>query len=45
MNNALLAGLGVSLGVGLLIGLERQQSMGRKEGQAVPAGLRTFPLF
>lgn len=39
------AGLGVSLGVGLLVGLERQQSMVRKGGQVVPAGLRTFPLF
>lgn len=45
MDKELIAGLGVSLGVGLLIGLERQQSMGRKGGQAVPAGLRTFPLL
>jgi uncharacterized membrane protein (DUF4010 family) len=39
------AGLAVSLGVGLLIGLERQQAMVRKEGETTPAGLRTFPLF
>lgn len=45
MDGGLVSGLGVSLGVGLLIGLERQQSMTRKEGQEVPAGLRTFPLF
>lgn len=45
MNGELVSSLGVSLGVGLLIGLERQQSMARKEGQEVPAGLRTFPLF
>ncbi|HEY8380473.1 MAG TPA: MgtC/SapB family protein [Nannocystis sp.] len=45
MNAELVSSLGVSLGVGLLIGLERQQAMVRKEGQEVPAGLRTFPLL
>lgn len=45
MEVELFAGLGVSLGVGLLVGLERQQSMARKGAQVVPAGLRTFPLF
>lgn len=45
MDRALLAGLGVSMGVGLLIGLERQQAMARKEGETTPGGLRTFPLF
>lgn len=45
MQRELIAGLAVSFGVGLLIGLERQQAMVRKEGQIAPAGLRTFPLL
>jgi uncharacterized membrane protein (DUF4010 family) len=45
MEQAVIAGLAVSLGIGLLVGLERQQAMARKEGQTTPAGLRTFPLF
>lgn len=45
MEQAIVAGLAVSMGVGLLIGLERQQAMARKEGETTPAGLRTFPLF
>ena len=45
MEQAIVAGLAVSMAVGLLIGLERQQAMARKEGETTPAGLRTFPLF
>lgn len=45
MEQAIVTGLAVSMGVGLLIGLERQQAMARKEGETTPAGLRTFPLF
>jgi uncharacterized membrane protein (DUF4010 family) len=45
MDSALIAGLATSMGIGLLIGLERQQAMARKEGETTPAGLRTFPLF
>lgn len=45
MQRELIAGLAVSFGVGLLVGLERQQAMVRKEGQIAPAGLRTFPLL
>jgi uncharacterized membrane protein (DUF4010 family) len=45
VDSTIVAGLAVSMAIGLLIGLERQQAMARKEGEVTPAGLRTFPLF
>jgi|AntRauTorckE5430_2_1112549.scaffolds.fasta_scaffold08433_1 uncharacterized membrane protein (DUF4010 family) len=34
----------IVLGIGLLLGLEREQAYHRKEGKALFAGIRTFPI-
>lgn len=45
MDRELIASLGVSLAAGLLIGLERQRAIVRKEGdETLLGGVRTFPL-
>ncbi|MDP2340889.1 MAG: MgtC/SapB family protein [Deltaproteobacteria bacterium] len=45
MDRELVASLGTALAVGLLIGLERQRAITRKEGQETIGGVRTFPLI
>lgn len=46
MNFETVAGLGVSLAVGLFVGLERQRAIVKKEGDDVLlGGVRTFPLI
>ena len=34
----------IALGIGLLLGLEREQAYHRKEGKSLFAGIRTFPI-
>jgi len=34
----------IALGIGLLLGLEREQAYHRKEGKTLFAGIRTFPI-
>jgi uncharacterized membrane protein (DUF4010 family) len=45
MDRELIASLGTAFAVGLLIGLERQRAITRKEGQETIGGVRTFPLI
>ena len=45
MERELIASLGTALATGLLIGLERQRAITRREGKETIGGVRTFPLI
>src|SRR5687767_15631145 len=46
MDREVVFSLGVALAVGLLVGLERQMAIARKEGKEILlGGVRTFPLI
>ncbi len=45
MDNSLLLSLAVSAAIGLLIGLQREQTIAKSPSKTGPAGMRTFPLI